>query len=1567
MNSNLPISTELIESAIAVVGMALRFPGADREETFWRNLLEGTESISSFSDAELTSAGVDPAVFQKPNYVRARGIVSDVHGFDAFFFGFNPNEAEIMDVQHRIFLECAWEALESAGYDPNVYPGLIGVYAGANMSTYFLRHLFPRLHALGTAAGYQSVISNEKDFLPSLTSYKLNLRGPSVCIQSACSTSLVAVHSACQSLLNGECDMALAGGVSVETPQETGYSYEEEMILSPDGHCRPFDADGQGTVGGNGCGIVLLKRLEDALAERDSVRAIIRGTAVNNDGALKVGFTAPGITGQTSVIAEALGVARVDPESIGYVEAHGTGTALGDPVEIEALRQAFATDQRRYCALGAVKSNLGHLGPAAGIAGLIKAVLSIEHGRIPPTLHFKNPNPKINLADSPFFVNAEPIDWPAVAGPRRAGVSSFGIGGTNAHAILEEAPAIPKSGPAVPDRPYQLWVLSAKTESAVDRSVRNLAARFRSDPSIDLGDAAFTLQAGRRRFGHRRALVCRNIEDAIQVLETPGSNRLLTGQDSFDGSAVVFMFSGQGSQYIHMGRDTCHTEPVFRDTVDRCVEILQPLLNMDLRAVIYPDPSTEEKAAIELDRTELTQPALFVLEYALARLWMSWGIHPAAMIGHSIGEYVAACLAGVFSLEDALHLVAERGRLMGSLPAGSMTAVFRSESEIIDIIQKEGDSRLSLAAVNSPSLCTVSGPNQEIEGLEERLQTFGVAFRRLHTSHAFHSGMMDPILDAFAEKAACMSLHAPNIAFVSNLTGDWIQNSEAVSPDYWTKHLRGTVRFADGIQTVSADPNKILLEIGPGSTLAGLAREIRADDRGGPVLSSLPHPRETVPDYRFLLSTLGNLWLCGTEVDWNQFHTGSRQKRRIPLPTYPFEHRSYCFGSPAAPLDETAPANREDGKNPEIDHWFYIPSWKRTHPVRSGPEKPVEDKTHWIILMDESGLGRRISNRLRTDGHPVIAVTRGAAFSQTGEASFTVNPAMPRDFQALLKALRKDDHPSFKVLHLWSLTGAMADADPSPDAGLRDMLNRGTFSLLFLTQAIAKSGGTGEMIVIADGLQEVTGNEAIHPGKTALLGLATVISQEHSSLRCRSIDIEVLETGHPRPAELPDRLIDRLMMEISTNTAEPETAYRGQFRWVRCFEPFPVKTPAALPPLLRKQGVYWITGGLGEIGLILARHLARTVQARLVLSGRSEIPERGTWRDRTAGQDPEDSVKRRIRAIQEIESLGGAVLVCRADAADETAMQKVLTRALDQFGQLNGVIHAAGRTGIQAMRSVEETDHAVCEAHFGPKIHGVCVLERVLGDLPLDFCILMSSLSSVLGGLGFGAYAAANRFMDAFAVLKSGKTAVPWISVDWDGWQTTKSKEAETALGTSVAELAIEPAEGTRAFDRVLSLSDTPQVLVSTGDLDSRLNRWLQPQTSESRAVTEEKKVRHPRPDLSVAYQAPRSDPERTLAGIFEELLGIDAVGIHDNFFDLGGHSLLATQAASRIQEIFQVRLPLQRMFEAPTVAGLSDALAQHRLEQGKAEDMDKLLEDLEGMSEEEALKLLSALENKED
>ncbi|HVX65868.1 MAG TPA: type I polyketide synthase, partial [Bryobacteraceae bacterium] len=659
--------------AIAIVGMAGRFPGARNVREFWRNLRGGVESVRRFTDDELRSAGVSEELLSDPNYVKAGVVLDDVGLFDAPFFGFSPRDASIMDPQHRHFLECAWEALENAGHTPEGFRGSIGVYAGSGMNTYLIYNLLANRQLVESAGLFLlKQTGNDKDVLATRVSYQLDLRGPSINIQTACSTSLVAVHMACQSLLNHECDMALAGGVTIELPHGTGYVYREGEILSQDGHCRSFDAASTGTIFGSGLGLVVLRRLEDAIEDGDTIHAIVRGSAINNDGSRKIGYLAPSVDGQAEVIAEALAVAGVDADSISYIETHGTGTKVGDPIEISGLTQAFreSTDRKGFCAIGSVKSNIGHLDAAAGGTGLIKTVLALEHGEIPPSLHFEKPNPHIDFTASPFYVNAKLQEWKAGPEPRRAGVTSLGIGGTNAHVILEEAPAVKRKQAR---RPWQLLVLSAKTPTALEAAGPRLAERLREEPGIELADAAFTCQLGRRAFRYRRAVVCRSTEEAAAMLEAKGTAAI----DSGDGSAreAVFLFSGQGSQYVRMGLGLYGEEPVFRKELDRCAELLAPHLGLDLRSVLYPADEAVESAAEQLNQTALTQPALFAVEYALAKLWMSWGVRPAAMVGHSIGEYVAACLAGVFSLEDALAVVAARGRLMQSLPAGAMTAV----------------------------------------------------------------------------------------------------------------------------------------------------------------------------------------------------------------------------------------------------------------------------------------------------------------------------------------------------------------------------------------------------------------------------------------------------------------------------------------------------------------------------------------------------------------------------------------------------------------------------------------------------------------------------------------------------------------------------------------------------------------------------------------------------------------------------------------------------------------------------------------------------------------------------
>jgi len=888
---------------IAIIGMAARFPSANSIDEFWRNLRMGVESVSFFSDEELASSGVPPEVLGDASYVKARAILEDIGLFDASFFGFSPREAEIMDPQHRFFLESAWEALENAGYSSDTYKGSIGVYAGSNLSNYLLK-LYTNLSMVKLVGEFRAMLANGEDYLTTLTSYKLNLKGPSISIQTACSTSLVAVHLACQGLLSGECDLALAGGVSIDLPQKAGYFYSEGGISSPDGHCRAFDQAAQGCVSGSGVGVVVLKRLSDALENGDHIEAVIKSSAINNDGGGKAGFTAPSLDGQTEVITQAIAVAGINAESITYVEAHGTATPLGDPIEVAALTKAFRsrTTKTEFCAIGSVKTNIGHLDAAAGVAGLIKTALALKHKQIPPSLNFNKPNPQIDFANSPFFVNTKLTDWATGKSVRRAGVSSFGIGGTNAHAILEEAPMQEESGPA---RPYQLLLMSAKTGAALDTMTKNLAARLNQRAEEKLADVAFTLQVGRKAFGYRRMLVCGDRKDAVKALESINHSRVCSSYHDGKYRPVVFMFPGQGSQSVNMGLALYENEKTYREQVAKCAEILKPHLGLDIREVIYPEKGRIEAAAEQLNRTYIAQPALFVVEYALARLLIEWGVRPDAMIGHSIGEYVAACLAGVFSVEDVLRLVAARGRMMQNLPGGRMVAVGISEAELVSFL---GDD-ISLAAVNAQDLCVVSGSEIAIDQLEAQLADKKIFCRRLATSHAFHSHMMEPMLEGFAEEVKMLKLKAPKIRYISNVSGKWITNEEVTSADYWVRHLRKTVRFSEGMKELMKLSGQVLLEVGPGQALQKIVLQQGAENLQ--VFSCLSSTNKQASEMESLLNVIGKAWLAGVEVDWGGFYADER-RRRVALPTYPFEGQRYWLNSART---SKASGKVEDGKN----------------------------------------------------------------------------------------------------------------------------------------------------------------------------------------------------------------------------------------------------------------------------------------------------------------------------------------------------------------------------------------------------------------------------------------------------------------------------------------------------------------------------------------------------------------------------------------------------------------------------------------------------------------------------
>ncbi|MDP8984155.1 MAG: acyltransferase domain-containing protein, partial [Pseudomonadota bacterium] len=889
---------EIPVGAVAIVGMSGRFPGARNIDEFWRNICAGVDSVSRFSDAELEDS-FSAEVRAADNFVKARPILEDVELFDAPFFAMHPREAELTDPQQRLFLECSWEALEDAGCDPAAYAGAIGVFAGSSPNTYFLNNVcgdrrtveeFTSNYQVGC---YPMLLGAGADFLATRVSYKLDLKGPSLTLQTACSTSLLAVAKACQSLLLYESDMALAGGVSITFPQKRGYQHLEGGMVSADGTCRPFDAAASGTIFGSGAGVVVLKRLEDALRDGDHVYAVIRGNGVNNDGASKVGFTAPSIAGQAAVIEMALATAGVDARSISYVECHGTATPMGDPIEVAGLTKAFraSTADTQFCAIGSVKSNVGHLDAAAGVTGLIKTALALDHGQLPPTAHYRRPNSQIDFASTPFFVNDTLHPWTRASGPRRAGVSAFGVGGTNVHVILEEAPrqaVIPGTGAATD---WQLLVVSAKSAAALDTARRNLAVRLGA-ADAPLADIAYSLQTGRRAFDHRLTVVARSAEEARACLEGRETQAVHSGIRH--GGDVVFMFPGQGAQYPDMGRDLYHHEGEFRRRIDECSRILKPLMGEDLRDLLYPAVNSAE-AKQRLMSTVAAQPAIFSIEYALAHVWMSWGIKPRALIGHSVGEVVAAVIAGVLSLEDALGLVATRGRLMQALPGGAMLAVRLPESQLAPLLPPT----LAIAAVNGPALCVASGSFGDIEAFEKMLAGRAIVNRRLHTSHAFHSAMIDPVIEPLRAHLRTVRFSPPAIPYVSCVTGDWIRPEQATSPEYWARHAREPVRFADGIARISEAPGTLLLEVGPGNALSTLATQATRG-RGVSVVTSMQDAARERDDHRCLLESLGRLWIHGAAPDWRAVHGAPRA--RVRLPNYPFERSRHWIDPPKSTL-----------------------------------------------------------------------------------------------------------------------------------------------------------------------------------------------------------------------------------------------------------------------------------------------------------------------------------------------------------------------------------------------------------------------------------------------------------------------------------------------------------------------------------------------------------------------------------------------------------------------------------------------------------------------------------------
>ncbi|MFJ7995814.1 SDR family NAD(P)-dependent oxidoreductase [Streptomyces sp. NPDC096310] len=1583
-----PRTAETGTVPIAVVGLTGRFPGASDIAAFWHNLSHGLESVTRFSEEELVAAGLSLDQIRDPDYVPARPVLDDIRTFDAGFFGYSPRDAALADPQHRLFLECCWEALEHGGYGAARDRGRVGVFAGSNLSTYLMLQA-ANLATAGEADLYSTVIGNDKDSLATGVSYKLGLTGPSLSVQTFCSTALVATHLACQSLRAGECEMAMAGGVGIHVPDRVGHLYTPGGMESPDGRVRTFDARAKGTLFGDGVGVLLLKRLDAALADGDTVHAVIRGSAVNNDGSLKVGYTAPSVVGQATVVSDAMASAGVGPDDVSYVEAHGTATELGDPIEVTALTRAFgATDRKQYCAIGSVKTNIGHLGAAAGASGLIKTVLSLKNRQIPPSLNFEEPNPEIDFPDSPFFVNTALTPWRVEEGRRRiAGVNSLGMGGTNVHVVVEEPPEqsrVRRGDGEGPDRRYEILPVSARSEKAADEAVARLCARLREETDAAPLDVAYTLQAGRERFEHRRILVADSL-DALRAApegeEAPAPVAgMMRRTDAVLDRPVDFLLAGVGEQYPGMIGELYRREPEFRTAVDECAALLGDTLGdgVDLVRLLTtgrdrpagddgalsamlgrgPAPDAEAAAAAaELARTEIAQPAAFVTDYALARLLMSWGVRPTRMLGYSLGEYVAACLAGVLTLPDALRLVTFRARLIARLPAGAMLALPLSPAQLGARFGDLAGQGIDIAVVNGPELTVVGGACDVIDAFAARLAEAGVPGRKLATTHAFHTRMLEPVRDELtAWAAAHLRPRAPELPYLSNVTGEPVTAGLVADPGYWARHMCSTVRFSDGLAHLLADPDPVLLEIGPGQSLGAMAR-VHPDcsrDRWPLVVPTLPAAADPRPDDLVAAETLARLWLAGADIDWNAYQRG-RAPRRIPLPTYPFQRAEYWL-APAAPRPTGGAApvlevtDLDDVRRSPLpllpeEEWLHALVWRQTAP--RGGRLPLG---RWLILTD-TGAADEVSGplvRRLTDAGGSVVLVRPATGPEGFEGpdetgAYRVRPGDGPRIRELMRRLRDDGGLPERIVHLWTLSLPESEgATPSAEE-VETALVRGTDTLVALATGAGDVGAEKwSLDVVTCGTRSVTGAERIRPELTTVTGPVRGIPLEYPEVSCRLIDIDPV---HPATAE---RLAGQIAAELGDGDGEPVVALRHGRRWLPDYETLPDHTPQPadaeagrpVPEPLREGGVYLVTGGLGGIGLAMAERLARDCQAKLVLFGRTGLPPRDTWEAALADPAVSDEVRRRLTGVLRLEEYGAEVAVVTGDVAESADTARAVTTALERFGALHGVLHAAGLPGIGLMQFKTTAEMRKVMA---PKIRGTLALADALDGVPLDFLVLFSSITSATGGgPGQVDYSAANAFLDAYGeAAPAGRDGagrrtltIGWGEWQWNAWEAGLAGydvEIQEFFRTNRQKFGIGFDAGWRALLRAVS-QDLPYVVVNSQEF-SQMERMSRHFTIElvggGKSAQRQEGTRHPRPDLVTEFVPPSGEVESAIADVWCDLLGLNEIGADDSFFDLGGSSLIGMEVMARIRRRLSVdELAPHILYEAPTVARLARLLA---------------------------------------
>jgi len=1575
---------ELQSELTAIVGIACRFPGANDYNQYWQNLEKGINSIS-----EIPPQRWDVEKYYSPNpetpnktISKWAGLIEDIDKFDAQFFGISPREATRMDPQQRIMLELSWSCIEDAGYSPLELSGSqVGVFIGAcNYDYDQLQHQKEIIEGHTATGSYTCIIPNR-------ISYLFNFHGPSVPIDTACSSSLVALHQAVNSIKEKECEMALVGGISVLCTPNSYISFSQLGMLSPNGQCKTFDSEADGYVRGEGAGVLLLKPLAKALLDGDRIYGVIKGSAVNHGGKART-LTSPNVYAQAQVLRAAYTKANIAPNTISYIETHGTGTPLGDPIEINGLKRSFKQlhqqyevllTEKPYCGLGTVKTNVGHLEAAAGIAGVIKVLLAIKHKKLPKITNFKKLNPRIELKDSPFYIVSETQEWEQLKTeleegiPRRAGVSSFGFGGVNAHIVLEEPPEQVKSQKSkvkskdILERPLHLLTLSAKTQKALEDLVSSYKNFFKIYPELALANVCYTANTGRAHFNHRLGIMASEQKELIEKLFDWKTKKEVVGVFSgqLDGGSqspkIAFLFTGQGSQYVNMGRQLYETQPTFRQALDRCDQILQLYLEVPLLKVIYPKDA--QKSSV-LDQTAYTQPALFAIEYALAKLWESWGIKPKVVMGHSVGEYVAACVAEVFSLEDGLKLIAMRGRLMQQLPSGGeMVSLLASESQVIEAIG-EYSSQVTIAAINGPESIVISGESEAIASICSKLESQGVKNKQLKVSHAFHSPLMEPMLVEFETVAKQITYSQPKIPLISNVIGKKV-GAEITTAEYWVRHVREPVRFVQSMKTLDEQRYEVFLEIGPKPILLGMGRQCLPESMG----VWLPSLRLGVEEWQQMLSSLGQLYVQGAKVDWSGFDRDyTRQK--VALPTYPFQGERYWIeitenkqnkhqesekisetpiiklltqGKTEALtqqleragnyspeqlkvlpeiLDVLAKEHQEQLAAVTIKNLFYEVQWKYLSQTNS---KTSIQLSHWLIFADTTGVAEKLAQKLQQQGHKYSLVYRAESYKKQAAEKYQLNPYIPEEFEKLYQEIKESTQiPLLKLIHLWSL-----DAPESKYLTLNTLEETqlwGCGSVMHLLQTLLKNVSFPQLWLVTRGSQLVlskTENNIAGLAASPLWGLGRVISLEYPQLWGGLVDLD------PQTPEADE--VEMLWQLLVNEQEEDNLALRGENTYVARLAN--QSTPEFPQPLsLSSDGSYLITGGLGALGLYTAEWLVEKGAKNIVLTGRRPPSEKAQG------------------SIQKLEQIGCQVKVLLGDITIEEEIAKILEQIQTSLPTLKGVIHAAGVLDDGIIQQMNWERFAKV---MSPKVIGTWHLHKLTQSLSLDFFVCFSSIASLIGSPGQGNYAAANAFMDALAHYRRS-IGLSGLAINWGAWASggmaaRLAVEHQNRIHTSgISE--ITPKQGMYALDLLLgNQSATDQVGVIavqwpvlaehwSGIKKSSLLRELLQKEELEEQDTLKQKIKA---EILAKLETPSLEERQEILtehirGQVAQVLSLSSSQLPEvnlGFMEMGMDSLMTVELKNRLQNQLGINLPETIVMEYPTIAKLSLYIVEELME----------------------------------